>query len=301
MKGFIKAFIDRFTQSIFFEAVVNVTLVYYNERDAFLYESTNFKNNTQFIYKLVEMFNNNGAKFKIKNDEYTFPRFLVYKEDSWIDKDLEKNPDNIRDDSSLAKYLGFQCVGHDFSNYWESRITVSFFVENPKYNKRANIVTEVCEINKIPKNEIERIAFEKLERFNSVLKQYDLKVTVDITVDQGVNSRIKKVDEKNIVYIRDNIDDYTNDIENEYGNFDKTYTYQYLEKNNYKIDYKFIDFLKFFYNYMVDGVFDDFHAKFDINYATDLSIQLDKCIWENIEQNTKEDIDKCKQNLTNQS
>jgi hypothetical protein len=85
---FIKDLIKEYKSTIYWVAVINVILVFHNARDAFLYESTNFENDTTFIFSLVKKFNEYGCKLKITSDEFKYPRFFVYKENSWIDKDI---------------------------------------------------------------------------------------------------------------------------------------------------------------------------------------------------------------------
>ena len=272
---FINVLIKKYKSTIYWEALVNVILVFHGARDAFLYESTNFKNDTDFIFLLVEKFNKYGGKLKIKSDEFKYPRFFVYKENEWVDKDIEKNPMNLYNDPSIAGYLGFQCIGHDFSNYRVPRITIGYYIES------SQIIAEVCEINKIPKSKIVKQSNEKLKRFNNVLNKYGIKMNVSINVDDGLEMRTKNLFENKKKYILKNKEDYKNDLANNYLNDDweKSFTFKYLEESKTDIDKNLLTVLKIIYKYINDGLFDKVFDMYSLKEASGRILEFDECIW----------------------
>jgi len=296
---FINVLIKKYKSTIYWEALVNVILVFHSARDAFLYESTNFKNDTDFIFLLVEKFNKYGGKLKIKSDEFKYPRFFVYKENSWVDKDIQKNPMNLYSDPSIAGYLGFQCVGHDFSNYRVPRITIGYYIESNQIiaeesrqiiteesrqiiaEESRQIIAEVCEINKIPKSKIVKQSNEKLKRFNNVLNKYGIKMNVSINVDDGLDMRIKNLFENKKKYILKNKEDYKNDLANNYLNDDweKSFTFKYLEESKTDIDKNLLTVLKIIYKYINDGLFDKVFDMYSLKEAGGRILEFDECIW----------------------
>ena len=272
---FINTLIKKYKSTIYWEALVNVILVFHGARDAFLYESTNFKNDTDFIFLLVEKFNKYGGKLKIKSDEFKYPRFFVYKENEWVDKDIDKNPMNLYNDPSIAGYLGFQCIGHDFSNYRVPRITIGYYIES------SQIIAEVCEINKIPKSKIVKQSNEKLKRFNNVLNKYGIKMNVSINVDDGLEMRTKNLFENKKKYILKNKEDYKNNLANNYLNEDleKSFTFKYLEESKTDIDKNLLTVLKIIYKYINDGLFDKVFDMYSLKEASGRILEFDECIW----------------------
>lgn len=272
---FINELIKEYKSTIYWEALINVILVFHDARDAFLYESTNFKNDTTFVFLLVEKFNKHGDKLKIKSDDFKYPRFFVYKEKSWVDKDIRKNPMNLYSDPSIAKYLGFQCIGHDYSNYRVPRITIGYYIESKQ------IIAEVCENNKIPKSKIVKRSNETLKRFNNVLNQYGMKVNVSINVDDGLDIRTKNLFENKKKYILKNKEDYKNDLANNYlnDNLEKSFTFKYLQESKTEIDKDLLTVLKIIYKYINDGLFDKVFDIYSLKEAVGRILEFDECIW----------------------
>ena len=296
---FINVLIKKYKSTIYWEALVNVILVFHGARDAFLYESTNFKNDTNFIFLLVEKFNKYGSKLEIKSDEFKYPRFFVYKENGWVDKDIQKNPMNLYSDPSIAGYLGFQCVGHDFSNYRVPRITIGYYIEYIESRQiiaeeSRQIIAEVCEINKIPKSKIVKQSNEKLKRFNNVLNKYGIKMNVSINVDDGLDTRTKNLFENKKKYILKNKEDYKNDLANNYLNDDweKSFTFKYLEESKTDIDKNLLTVLKIIYKYINDGLFDKVFDMYSLKEAGGRILEFDECIWNYIK-SSKTDHYKC--------
>lgn len=279
--NFIKELIKEYKSTIYWTALVNVILVFYDARDSFLYESTNFKNDTEFIFLLVKKFNKHSGNLKITSDQFKYPRFFVYKKNSWVDKDIIKNPDNLVNDVSIAKYLGFICKGHDFGNFYVPRIYLSYYL-----NDGNNIISEVCEINKIPKKQIEKTANETSKRFNDVLNQYGLNVTFSINIDDGLNLRMEKLLQNDQKYILENIDEYDNDLFNHYlgDSFEKSLTFKYLINSKTNIDEKLLKVLNIIYKYIKDGLFDTVFETFSVEDAENKILEFDNCVWEYIEQ-----------------
>jgi hypothetical protein len=277
---FIKDLIKEYKSTIYWTALVNVILVFYDARDSFLYESTNFKNDTKFIFSLVKKFNKHFDNLKITSDQFKYPRFFVYKKNSWVDKDIIKNPDNLVNNFSIAKYLGFTCKGHDFSNFYVPRIYVRYIL-----NDGSNIISEVCEINKISKKQLEQIANDKSKSFNNVLNQYDVNVTFSVNIDDGVNLRMEKLLQNDQKYILENIDEYDNDLANHYlaDNWEKSLTFKYLINSETNIDEKLLKVLNIIYKYIKNGLFDTVFENFSLDEAQDRILEFDNCIWEHIE------------------
>lgn len=277
---FIKQLIKEYKSTIYWEALVNVILVFHDARDAFLYESTNFNNDTKFIFLLVEKFNIHGGKLKITSDNFRYPRFFVYKENSWVDKDIQENPHNVVDDYSIAKYLGFQCVGHDYSNYYAPRITVEYYLE-----PNTQIIVEVCEINKIPKNQLIKQSNKTLKRLNNVLNKYGMKVNVSINIDDGLDIRTQRLFENNTKYILENKEKYKDDLSNNYlsNNWTKSPTFKYLEMTTTKLNDNLLIILKIIYKYLNEGIFDKVFNTFSLKEAEGRILEFDECIWNYIE------------------
>ncbi len=232
---FIKKLLNTYENTEFFDLLVNLILVTEDIRPATLFETTDYKNYgnldkiMDIFYSIINDFIVNGIKLIIEDDNNAFPRFLIYKKGSFVEKSINEDINRIQDDYYLGQYLGFQCVGHDYANYKKSRITVKYYVTKNSIN--FYYIVEVCEIGKISLDKLKKEADKYNNNINKVLNKYYLSSFYQIDINDGTDKRQIELEKQNINYIKNNIDKYINDFDNFYISGLSTFEQSIVYKN----------------------------------------------------------------------
>lgn len=135
------------------EIVINIILVNENIRPAFLLESANY--NHDYFSEMVDIISqinclNTNKKLLIKKDDNDFTRYFIYLKNSFVDKTIIKNKNSVNKNKYIARFLGFQCIGHSYNDPFIDRISHKIFIYNHDTDKLINLVAEVCELKKEP-------------------------------------------------------------------------------------------------------------------------------------------------------
>jgi len=93
--------------------------------------------------------------------------------------------------------------------------------------------------------------------------------------------KIKNLFENKKKYILKNKEDYKNDLANNYLNDDweKSFTFKYLEESKTDIDKNLLTVLKIIYKYINDGLFDKVFDMYSLKEAGGRILEFDECIW----------------------
>jgi len=217
------------------EVILNILLVCRGIRPAFLFEESNFqrfdKNPIKKLYKIVDYINENTSIFiKTKEDNSTFKRVFVYLSESSreevnkkiypVDLTIMDNKNSVNDDDEIALFLGFYCSGHDYSNNEIDRIGLSIFLYD-KYNKEIELTAEFCEAEKINLTEIKKYANNLVNKINKVTKEFGYICEYNLNYSYSNITKLQKLREKDLVFIKKHLNDYLNDLVNFYISDDK--------------------------------------------------------------------------------
>ena len=215
----------------FTEVILNLLLVCYGVRPAFLYEEANYIkyniNCTQLFIRLVEDINDIGC-LKLKTKKDTFTRIFVYLDDESrskiypeiypVDNIIETNPDSVNNDREIAKMLDFNCIDHD--NYRSNeidRISIHVNVNNiSDKNNTYNIKAEACEASKFNQKEAEDKYLEFQKKINNIINEYNFECFYKITYLFNSQTKLDMLKSKNIEFILEYLDEYLEDLENYY-------------------------------------------------------------------------------------
>ena len=217
-----------------YDQIINLILVSGGARSSFLFETTNLegdKKRIQKVFDAVDELNLSLTKpLKYTVDDNDFPRYFIYLTDSWVDKTIKKKPYVVNKDFWIAKFLDFQCIGHDYSNQYKDRIVISYNVKEP----HIGIITEVCEIDRVVEIDLRQTADTNNKKFNEILKPLGFETELNIYIDYSIPTRYNKLKEKDRKFVQDNVEEYQSDFENYYISDDAVYkssqTYNKLGK-----------------------------------------------------------------------
>ena len=231
-QGTYKRLLDQYKKTSMFQVVLNIILVCEGIRPAFLFESGNYSsaNNKQRIFTIVDTLNTiPGTQLVYSTDSNPFPRTFVYMKDSFVDRSIQENTSRIMNDTYIARYLGFHCVGHDYEDFRKRRIFVTF-VEKITGE---SFIAEVCEVTKINVGSLTNTMNEKNDAINSVLRPLGYRSVCNITTDIGTVERYEYLKRGDISYIKKNISEYVDDFANNYisgsdGELEESMTYSHL-------------------------------------------------------------------------
>ncbi len=185
--------------------LMNVLLVYYEARPAYLLETSEFVHLSD-KYKandLLDIIKDQGlfAKKDILSLE-EYPRYWVTK------KKMLSIP---RSDKKIGEWLGMKDPGNDYYDYKKKRLSLSII----ETTTDSNITTEILLGDK---NDIENIehAEQRIKRFNEQMIQHDLpyRFIYVFNQDDGTIKRLQELKSKNIKYMIENKQDYINDFYN---------------------------------------------------------------------------------------
>lgn len=186
---------------IFLDFSLNLVLVYYGARDAYLFESSNIKSDKDDTEKYLKCAEDLG--FFILLDPQSMPddpRYFITK---------FKIVNLPEDDESVGTLLGMKDPGEDYFDYRKTR-TIIRFVE---INTDVHIITEIV---KTGDNKNIEYAQYKIEKFNKVMEDLNLsyKFRFDLEITDGTYKREQELKFKNINYAKKNKEEYINDLSN---------------------------------------------------------------------------------------
>jgi len=203
------------SKPILFDPIINIYLVYKHVRKCMLIESANLnynKKDINFLFDIIKSYN----LVSYTEDEF-LKRYLIMFPDTLINYLKEVQDEKEAQDQILGKYLGFLCYNHDYSNTNTDRLVISIFITYR--NKRAEI-TQVCEKDKITLHDIDSYLEQTVKNIKNVLPK-EFNVTGKIVENDSMISRLNALKTKNIKYIKDHIDDYIGDLENNWDVYDE--------------------------------------------------------------------------------
>jgi hypothetical protein len=185
------------------EFLLNLLLVKYEARKAYLFETANYKQkNTKDMLQIAL---DNGLS--IQKDLLSLDEFSRY----WISKGkLYKIPET---DEEIGFLLGMKDPGGEYYDYKNKRLSLDIY----EHNTGSNITSELL-IGDIGDIDNIRYAIEKVELFNKVIDDLSLKshyhFVSEFHQDDGSIKRLRELSKKNMKYIREHKQDYLNDLYN---------------------------------------------------------------------------------------
>jgi hypothetical protein len=286
------------------EVILNILLVCTGVRPAFLFEETNFqrfdKNPLKNLYKIVNYINENTSIFlKTKEDNSTFKRVFVYlseisreevnKKIYPVDLNIIDNKNSVNDDDKIALFLGFYCSGHDYSNNEIDRIGLSIFVYD-KDHKEIELTAEVCEAEKTNLTELKNYSNKLVNKINKIIKEFGYTCEIILKYLYSNITRLQKLREKDLVFIKKHLDDYLNDLVNFYicdeTLLEKSITNQKFvnieETIKNKEEYeKLLSLYEMAINEKFDKYYADIENNDDLYKVAELLLNSDKEFWRN--------------------
>jgi hypothetical protein len=311
LKELFKKYI-KITPEYFKEVILNLLLVCFGIRSAFLYEETNYirynEKCNQFLFVLIDKINKIGyLKLNTKKDSSKFTRIFVYLDEHSrfkinselypVDSIIEDDPDCINiDDGEIAKILDFNCVGHDYSNQKLNRVEIKVYIKNKlDENEIYEIKAEVCEESKFSHEEANKKYTDFEYKINGVMNEFHYECFYTITNIPSFLTKLKMLEEKNIEFIKENLGEYISDLENFYisdpEELGRSTTLKKINDlgNTIKNDIEYTKLLNI-YKKSINGEFDYLYE--DLNYeeiknvAKELS-DKDIIDWANIKKDGK--------------
>jgi len=222
--------------------MLNIILVIYKVRPSCLVATEDDKYDMiKILFKEIPNINLilNGTGLEIGYKKYNpatdnFDISLVFLKGSIVDNPIKKSTKKI-DDEQIGKYVGFQCIGHDFGNFKVDRIGIN--ISEKKTN--TSFYDEVCEIKKSNINKLTENASKFNIKINNCLNKFGYNTIAKVKIWPGTLTRYSMLKNKNYDYIKKNMDEYINDFENNYISklFNKSITFKNLKNiNKYNIN-----------------------------------------------------------------
>jgi len=288
------------------EPILNLLLVCYGVRPAFLYEETNYindnKNSTLLFNIIINRINNIGClKLITKKDNSKFTRIYVYLDESSrikinpklypVDTIIKNNPNSIIDDNEIAKILDFNCIGHNYYSPQINRVEISVFIKDKTTNVNYSIKTEVCEEIKFDRKEADAKYSEFQRKINDVINEYNYECFYEIKFIFSFQTKLDMLKRANIKFIKENLDEYINDLENEYISdaveLERSTTYKKFNdiENTLKNNREY-NLLKHIYINMINNRYDSFyknaHTYHKIKLVSKLLADRDIDLWNSL-------------------
>jgi hypothetical protein len=194
--------LKKYEDTNLFEILLNIILVYGDARSATLVELNNLtleerKNEKDIIYKLIS-----ALKLNTLQDPFASYRFFVT-------KNSLSTPETQED---IAKILEFVCIGHDFGNQEIVRLSSSIYEE--KTNRP--MITEVCESEKISRDQLKQILKSKINKMNNTMKKMNLEYRFHYSITKSYPKQYLIRKSKNKEFVRKHLVDYVNLIYNDF-------------------------------------------------------------------------------------
>lgn len=203
------------------EMTINLYLVAKAVRRCCLLEYANIKNKytRDTFYKTIVKIINHINNFIIdkltifEENIYPYPRLLICKSNDYTNIFYKLKTCHYKDyEYQLGLVLEMLYPGGDFSNFHKPRLTGRIFI-NDIYLYAETFIVKDFEIDYFC---LENNLSEKINKFNSVLKELNLNAEYSILYDDGLDYRIKQINENNKKYVQEHLQDYLNDIYNDY-------------------------------------------------------------------------------------
>jgi hypothetical protein len=183
--------------------LLNLLLVKYKARNAYLLESANFIKSEYSVFDMLNLSKTIG--FLITKDITSLPNYPRY----WISiEKLNKVPET---DEEIGTLLGMKNPGGDYYNYKNKRLYL--YINEEKTG--VNITTELV-LGNINDIDNKQFAINKINDFNEIMTNLNLPYifTYDFSEDDGTIIRHNELSIKNIEYIKNNYNNYINDFLN---------------------------------------------------------------------------------------
>ena len=285
------------------EPILNLLLVCYGVRPAFLYEEANYindnKNSTLLFNMIINRINNLGClKLITKKDNFKFTRIYVYLDENSrikinpklypVDTIIKNNPNSIIDDNEIAKILDFNCIGHNYGSPNINRVIISVFIEDKTTNTKYSIKTEFCEEIKFDRKEADAKYSEFLRKINDVINEYNYESFYQIKFIFSFRTKLDMLERANINFIKENLDKYINDLGNEYISdtveLERSTTYKKFNdiENTLKNNREY-NLLKHIYKKIINNGYNSFyenaHTYYRIKSVSKLLADRDINLW----------------------
>lgn len=193
-----------------YDFVIQLALLKHGVRRAYLLETSNI--HTERPRELLEQITSQllsilaGHKLhvqKMPDSVPEYPRYLVSTEPIQL-----ANVANM--DSVLGQYLGFSCQMCDTTTS-----DIGIHAVSMKSTPYANIITEICDMNNADANHSASNKWRRfVERANSILNQYNVTLIYEYKESDSMQTRITNISLKQYPYVRNNMDEYINDLAN---------------------------------------------------------------------------------------
>jgi hypothetical protein len=196
------------------DVLFNVYFVYTGARESFLLESANFlhrPDTISVVNSLLLISYKMGLLSCMENA--TYKRYFIAKSKSMANyiTEVSENPELM--DDILGKYLGFVCLGQDYSNLNIDRTAVNYFITDTN-KKIIPFKAFVCESTNVNEKVIHSIEQDIIYMTNKINK--DITITYELT-EFKANSifvRIDNLENSNLNYIQNNYINYSEDLYN---------------------------------------------------------------------------------------
>jgi hypothetical protein len=243
--------------------LLNLLLVKYGARKAFLLESSNFVGEEEYVKEILNIASDIGlCKTRDIISLEDHPRY-------WITKEKLNNIPET--DEDIGDLLGMKNPGGEFYDYTKKRLSLSIFEE-----KTGGVATTELLLGDMKDEDNQLFAKKKTRSFNKVMKNLNLPYKFVYNFDQndGAIKRLEELERRNIDYIREHIREYTNDIDNCIIRRDNNPIIDlfkrsiFIYENNQLLFNKYLPLFIYIYKLLIDevGETSDFDTKMeDIN------------------------------------
>lgn len=183
-----------------YDFILNLLLVKYDARKAYLFEAANFsiseENREKDISSFLKIISSLGLHYDLdpQSIDYPYPRYFVSKEK------LKNVPD---DDEQIGQLLGFKDPGGDFFNYRNKRISVRI----SEVISGVEIMVEILSPHRnIDDIDVLEHAREKVNSFNRVMHYLKLPYHFKYEIQQqdGTIKRLEELKKMNLKYLNEN-------------------------------------------------------------------------------------------------
>lgn len=175
------------------DSFINIYMVYYGYRQASLIEPANYKDGSyKKLFPIIKKLN------------------LYYSYDRAYRILVTKRPVlPVTDDKILGKLLGFHCYNHNYSDLSVDRVGGSI-----KINDNITVYAEVCEYSKLNIKRFKKHLQNLADNYKKLVPLFT--VSVHLQKNDSYKTRFQKFKANDMNYIKTHIDDYNNDLFNEF-------------------------------------------------------------------------------------
>lgn len=185
------------------DVLLNLLLVHYGGRNAFLLESANYTNSEYKIEDLLRILSE--TSLHVVKDSTSLPDYPRY----WVTKEkLKSKPET---DEEIGQLLGMKNPGGEFYDYTKKRLSL-------RIKEKKTGATITTELLKGDIKDADNIAFskQKAESFHVVMKSLGLPYTFTYHLEQddGTKKRLHELKEENMDYLKEHLAEYKDDLVN---------------------------------------------------------------------------------------